>query len=286
MGVLVPLTVYKLPGQDKYGIIDGERRYRCCQELAEEDVVVPVPANIVSPPNDMARLIYMFNIHQFREQWELMPTAMALESIIEHLDTDDGGMLSEVTGLSVTQVERCRLILSYPTKYRALSIDGTKSERIPSNFWVELHPVLMLIEELLPGLAQEMGRERLIDRMVEKYRAKRIRSVIHFRRILEANEVQREGDDHEAFVDRLHDYVLSPDLETREAFDAFILETRRVNKAVDASSAFIRAMEAAKLSYATEGREELIDNLRKVLAYVEDLLSRLQGEDPPEEPEE
>ena len=231
----------------------------------------------------MARLIYMFNIHQFREQWELMPTALALESIMEHLKTNDTGTLSEVTGLSVTQVERCRLILSYPTKYRALSMDGRKSERIPSNFWVELHPVLMLIEGLLPKLAQEMGREGLIDRMVEKYRANRIRSVIHFRRILEANEVQSEGDDREAFIDRLRDYVLDVKLETRAAFDTFILETRRVSKAVDASIAFIKAMDAAKLSYATEGREELIESLRKVLAYVQNLLSTLESQDPPEE---
>ena len=85
------------------------------------------------------------------------------------------------------------------------------------------------------------------------------------------------------FVDRLREYVLDPDLETRAAFDGFILETRRVTKAVDASKAFIRAMNAAKLTYATEGREELIANLRKVLGYVQDLLGRLEGEDPPDD---
>ena len=282
-GVLVPLTVYKLPGQDKYGIIDGERRYRCCQELGRDGVIVSVPANVVSAPDDMARLIYMFNIHQFREQWELMPTALALESVIEELRTDDAATLSEVTGLSLTQVERCRVILSYPEGYRALSMDGSKAERIPSNFWVELYPVLTLIEGELPDLAQEMGREGLIDRMVAKYKAKRIRSVIHFRRILEANDVQGEGEGREQFVDQLREYVLDPNLETRRAFDGFILETRRVTRVVDASESFIRAMDAAKLTYATEGREELIENLRKVLAYVQDLLGRLEGEDPPED---
>ena len=279
-GVLVPLTAYKLPGQDKYGIIDGERRYRCCQELSDEDDKVLVPANIVEPPDEMARLIYMFNIHQFREQWELMPTALALESVMKPLSTDDPGTLSEVTGLSTTQVERCRLILSYPTKYRTLSIDGKKSERIPSNFWVELHPVLALMEKLLPDIAKEEGREGLIDRMVEKYKENRIRSVIHFRRILEANDVQDEGNGRDAFVDRLREYVLDPDLETRRAFDEFILETRRVIRVADASNAFIRAMDAAKLTYATEKREELIKTLRNVLEYVRTLLDSLEGQEP------
>ena len=282
-GVLVPLTVFRLRGQDKYGIIDGERRYRCCQELAEEDVNIVIPANIVSPPDEMARLIYMFNIHQFREQWELMPTALALQSVIEHLGTDDTDTLSEVTGLSVLQAERCRLILSYPEKYRALSIDGKKSERIPSNFWVELHPVLELFQRLLPDLARELGQDGLIDRMVEKYRAKRIRSVIHFRRILEANEVQGEGDGRDLFIDKLRNYVLEPELETRAVFDDFIVETRRISRVVDASAAFIRAIDAAKLSYASEGREELIENLRKVIDYVQDLLNKLEGDDPPDD---
>ena len=282
-GVLVPLTVYKLPGQDKYGIIDGERRFRCCQELVVDNPSIPIPANVVSPPDEMARLIYMFNIHQFREQWELMPTARALDSVIKNLETDDTAMLSEVTGLSVRQVERCRLILSYPERYQALSMEGDKSKRIPSNFWVELHPVLDLIEELLPKLTNEIGREPIIDSMVEKYRTNRIRSVIHFRRIMEANEVQEDGESRTEFVDQLRNYVLDPDLETRAAFDVFIVDSRRVTKTVDASAAFIKAMEAAKLSYASEGRNELIENLREVLVYVQGLLSKLEGEDPPDD---
>lgn len=280
-GVLVPLTVYKLPGQDKYGIIDGERRYRCCQELAVDDPDIPIPANIVSPPDEMARLIYMFNIHQFREQWELMPTARALQTVIENLEKDDTATLNEVTGLGAQQVERCRLILSYPTKYQALSMEGERSKRIPSNFWVELHPVLELIGRLLPDLAHEIGRDGLIDRMVGKYRAKKIRSVIHFRRILEANEVQESPGGREDFVDQLRNYVLDKDQETRAAFDRFIVDNRRVNRAVDASAAFLRAMDAAKLSYASESRDELIDSLRKVLAYVQALLGKLEGDDPP-----
>ena len=253
-GVLVPLTVYKLPGQEMYGIIDGERRFRCCQELAVDRPGISIPANVVSPPDDMAMLIYMFNIHQFREQWELMPTARALESVIKNLDTDDPATLSEVTGLGMQQVERCRLILSYPTKFQALSMEGDRSKRIPSNFWVELHPVLDLIEDLLPDLTNKMGREQIIDNMVAKYREKRIRSVIHFRRIMEANEVQEGGVSREEFVDQLRNYVLDPNLETRTAFDGFIVDSRRVTKVVDASAAFIKAMETAKLSYASEGR--------------------------------
>ena len=280
-GVLVPLTVYKLPGQDLYGIIDGERRFRCCKEIAEDDPDVRIPANIVAPPNEMAHLIYMFNIHQFREQWELMPTAIALKTVIEYLGTEETTTISEVTGLRAKQIERCRLILSFPEKYQALSMDGDPSQRIPSNFWVELHPVLELIEEILPDLFDEKGRDGLIDDMLVRYGTKKIKSVIHFRKILEANEVQENAESNEEFVDQLREYLRSTDLEIKEVFDRFIVDTQRVNKVVTASRVFLRAVEAARMSYASERREDLIASLREVLDYVGELLEKLEGEDPP-----
>ena len=132
-------------------------------------------------------------------------------------------------------------------------------------------------------MVEEIGRDQITDHMVAKYRTNQIRSVIHFRRILEANEVQESVESREEFVDKLRNYVLDPDLETRAAFDKFIVDSRRVAKVADATTAFIKAMDAAKLSYASEGRGELIDNLHEVLTYVQDLLSKLEGEDPPDD---
>ena len=81
-GVLVPITVYPLKGQDKYGILDGERRYRCCADLKAEGLELDIPANVVDPPSRVAGLLYMFSIHQYRQQWELMPTALSLETVM------------------------------------------------------------------------------------------------------------------------------------------------------------------------------------------------------------
>ena len=156
-GVLVPLTIYKLPGQRRYAIVDGERRYRCCSELSQEGLAIKVPANIVGAPDPTSSLIYMFNIHQFRQQWELMPTAYALKSLIDQLGTDDVDQLTELTGLSAPQVERCKTVLSFPNKFQRMSMDPDQKMRIPSNFWVELHPVLDLTERLLPDLIKKEG---------------------------------------------------------------------------------------------------------------------------------
>ncbi len=284
-GVLVPLTIYPLPGQDKYAIVDGERRYKCCSDLDDEGIDIEIPANIVAPPDSMASLIYMFNIHQFRQQWELMPTAIALKSVIEELGTDDNRELTQLTGLSDPQVERCKIILSFPDRHQEMSMDLNPRTRIPSNFWVELYPVLDLAKKLIPGLFEERGRDGLTDLLIKKYRDKRIKSVIHFRRILEAYDVQ-EGDEHgvQEVTDQLREYILSPKMDTRRAFDRFISDPRRIQKATQAADRFINDLQRAKIDHAIDNKDELIRKLMIVRQYVDDLLAKLEGEDqPPEE---
>ena len=283
-GVLVPLTVYQLPGQNKYAIVDGERRYRCCSDLAGEGLDITIPANVISAPDSMSSLIYMFNIHQFRQQWELMPTAIALKSVIDRLGKDDNEELTELTGLSEPQVERCKTILSFSDRYQKMSMDPDPASRIPSNFWVELFPVLNLAKKLVPDIVENEGRDGITDRLIEKYRNKRIRSVIHFRRILEAHDVQEErAEGGSEVADQLREYILSPDLETRAAFDGFITDSRHVQKATEAADKFISELKKAKIDHATDDKNALIQKLTNVLEYVQALLAKLEGEDPPSE---
>jgi len=191
-GVLVPITVYEVKGQNKYAILDGERRYRCCLDLEGEGLEITIPANIVDPPDKIAGILYMFSIHNFREQWELMPTALSLQIVMKELGEEDTTRLSKITGLSDPQIERCKILLGFPKKYQDLSLEPDPTTRIPSNFWTEAYPVLNLAEETLPTLTKKIGRDGITDNLVEKYRVKQIKSVIHFRRIIEAYDVASE----------------------------------------------------------------------------------------------
>ena len=236
----------------------------------------------------MASLIYMFNIHQFRQQWELMPTAKALQSVIDGLGTDDTGALTELTGLGERQVERCKLLLSFSEKHQELSLEPDPKLRIPSNFWVELFPVLDLTNRLLPDLVADEGRDGIADRLVDKYRKKRIRSVIHFRRIMEAYDAQEEQEDKEgieAVGDRLREYILDPKIETRAAFDGFIVDRRSRQRAAQAVDKFMSELRRARIDHVIEGRDALIAKLTEVLKFVETLLAKLEGQDPPSEEE-
>jgi len=80
VGILVPLTVYQntkdLP-KENYIILDGERRWRCATEIGLETI----PANVIDEPKDITQnILFMFNIHHFRKEWALFPTALSWRS--------------------------------------------------------------------------------------------------------------------------------------------------------------------------------------------------------------
>ncbi|MEY2550136.1 MAG: ParB family transcriptional regulator, chromosome partitioning protein [Verrucomicrobiota bacterium] len=279
-GVLVPLTLYRPRGQKKYSILDGERRYRCCVELEEEGQHIDIPANVVSPPSKIAGILYMFSIHNFREQWELMPTALALKTIMDTLEERDNVAINKLTGLSEPQIERCKILLQYPDKYQQMSLLADPAERIPSNFWIELFPVLELCKNQLPDLYEEHTRNGVVDLLIEKYRARKIKSVIHFRRIMEAYEVA--DDQRGRVLQRLRSYILNKDVETRQAFDEFVVDERRVRNAIDACGDFVRGLQRLKLDYTLD-RDELRAALQEVRQFVNDTLTKLEGSDPSSE---
>src|SRR3954452_22187671 len=117
-GVLVPVYVYPDPEQEGfYRLIDGERRWKIAQRLGLETIPALVRP---SAPDPEKNIIEMFNIHKVREDWEDMPTARALQQVMERNDTQDPDELRRLTGVSKEQISRFQLILELPTQYQEM----------------------------------------------------------------------------------------------------------------------------------------------------------------------
>lgn len=289
-GVLVPLTVYQAKGQTKFSILDGERRFRCVVDLTKEGHLGPdgrellLPANIVEPPTKIAGLLYMFSIHNFREGWELMPTALSLKIVMEDLGETDNKALSKLTGLSEPQIERCKKLIDLPERFQELSLDPDPKTRIPSNFWIESAPVLDFAIAEIPTL-KTLGRNRATDKLVEKYRKKKIKSVIHFRRIMDAYDMSDGDEDtRQKILRRTEQYFLSPELETRAAFDEFVVEMRRTQTALSECEDFVSRIKKLKLRYIADDtdRKKLREALEKVRLLCLTLDASLRGSDDPD----
>jgi hypothetical protein len=226
----------------------------------------------------------MFSIHGFREQWELMPTALSLETVMRELGEEDPKKLSNLTGLSLPQIERCKKLLQFPKHFQDMSLDLDPRTRVPSNFWIEVLPVIELVRVHLPELTERLTRNGVTQKLVDKYRAKRIKSVIHFRRVVEAFEFTDSPEKKAVLVDTLRRYVLDLQLETREAFDEFVVDNRRVQNAIAACQTFLGDLRKYKLQFVTD-KDELISSLKQVSDYISYLQERLTGNDPPPTPE-
>lgn len=289
-GVLVPITVFRAPGQTKFSILDGERRYRCVRELKKEGrggkdgAELTLPANVVEPPTKIAGLLYMFSIHNFREAWELMPTALSLKVVMKELGEYDNQALVKLTGLSNAQIERCKKLLTFPEHFQEMSLDPDPKTRIPSNFWIEALPVIDLALDKLPTI-KNLGRDKATEKLVVKYRDRKIKSVIHFRRIMEGYDLAEDEPPTQAkVIRRVEEFFLNPKLETRDAFDEFVVGKKRVQNALSACEEFIAQLQKFKLTYTTdeEERKNLREALRDVRKYCKSLEEALKGSDDPE----
>src|SRR2546426_1345404 len=136
LGILVPITAYRAPGRRQastttYVLLDGERRWRCAQELALE----VIPAIVVQEPTEEQNILTMFHIHNVREGWQLMPTALKLQTLMKRLQETNERQLAELTQLSISQIRRCKILLTYPKKFQNMML-APQSERMKADFFI------------------------------------------------------------------------------------------------------------------------------------------------------
>ncbi len=213
-----------------------------------------------------------------------MPTALSLKIVMEELEETDNSALTKLTGLSEPQIERCKLLIALPERFQEMSLDPDSKTRVPSNFWIESAPVLDLaVAEI--GTIRDLGRMRATDKLVEKYRAKKIKSVIHFRRILDAYEITEDDPDaRRKVLRRVEQFFLNRDLETRAAFDEFVLDVRRTRSALTECEEFVSRLRRLKLTYIADDddRSALRTALQDVRIFCMSLEQILGGTDDPD----
>jgi ParB family chromosome partitioning protein len=213
-GILVPLTVYKRSSDEKYVLLDGERRWRCAQDLNLQ----VLPCNVIHEPTRVENILRMFSIHNTRKDWELVPTALKLETLIRILNEKSNTRLARLTGMSTPRIEQCRKILTFPKKYLDLAILGNEN-RISGDFFPLLYDFLEEIEKM-PEIPNEFSRNQITEIMIEKYRTRHLRGVLDLRTLKRAYADSRHLDvSLSSQVRATRQYLRSQDMTTSEFYD-------------------------------------------------------------------
>lgn len=263
VGILVPLTVYRPAGSRKYSILDGQRRWMCAQELGK----TTVPINEVAEPTVAQNIVTMFQIHKLRADWELMPTALKLQVLMQELDETRDKPLAELTRLDVAVVVRCKKLLWYPKKYQNLMLFPEPHQRVKADFFIELYPI---VNDRNVKKAKWYDRDGFIDGMLQKYQDRRsgIKSVTDFRTIKQHITAAAKADQTAKVIERLREFLSSNDL----TISHLEISSATIHKrAAKLSSGISKLIEELHKVEAREfyGEEELWKKLEQMLMLIE-----------------
>jgi ParB/RepB/Spo0J family partition protein len=210
VGILVPLTVYQRRSDGQFVILDGQRRWMCAQKLSMPNV----PVNQVAEPTLVQNIVTMFQIHQLREDWELMPTALKLDLLMKELQEKSERKLAELTGLDVAMVTRCRKLLSYPKEFQDQMLEPDPAKRVKADFFIELYP---LLQDRAVTKMPAYSRTTLTKKMLEKYQNPKggIKAVTDFRKVKQHIRNARKAGKVAVLSHKLKEFVeqveLNPD---------------------------------------------------------------------------
>ncbi|OQW29912.1 MAG: hypothetical protein A4E19_11200 [Nitrospira sp. SG-bin1] len=267
VGILVPLTVFKRRSDNVYVILDGERRWRCAKELGRETV----PVNEVAEPTRAQNIVTMFQIHQLREDWELMPSALKLEVLMDELKETNDKKLAALTGLDQAVIVRCKKLLSYPKKYQDLMLDPDPIKRVKADFFIELYAVRT---DRLVNKMDWFRKNKFTNRMLEKYQANAgIKAVTDFRLMKQHISNARKAGKTNTITRRLKEFTEDDSLSLShlEIKSAEIHETvKRIMKNIDQLQSVLKQMEVEEFY----GQEELWARLEELSILIRDRIAK------------
>jgi ParB/RepB/Spo0J family partition protein len=268
VNILVPLTVYWAKRQKTWFILDGQRRWICAQELGLKHV----PVNQVAEPELVQNIVTMFQIHKLRADWELMPTALKLQVLMDALEEKREKQLAALTGLDQAVVARCKKLLSFPKKYQDMMLVPDPEKRVKADFFIELNAVLR------DRNVQRMPwfhTEKFTTQMLDRYSAGKLKAVTDFRKVKQHINTAVKAGRTKAISDRLKEFAEQPTLPVEHLAiqsAAVTAKVREVTTTVRKLEQLLRHMNAADY-YGEEALwsrlEALVDLIRVRLAEVE-----------------
>lgn len=185
VGIKVPISVYREKTQ--YVLLDGERRWRCARKLN----LKTMPALVQPKPDPLENLLMMFNIHNVRVRWDLLPMAYKLKQIKGMLEKEEKSPspqdLASITGLNVTTVKRALELLELPNKYQELLLEEIKKPRdkqkVKVDLFIEIRKALRSVERHVPEVFDKVSPNMFLDVMFYKYTKEIENNVVNFRMI-------------------------------------------------------------------------------------------------------
>jgi hypothetical protein len=224
----------------------------------------------------------MYNIHALREQWDYFTIAASLKRIIDLFEEDNGYApnereLSDLTGLTVGAIRRCRLIIDLPERFKEallVELDKPKSQqKLSEDFFIEMERALKTVTRRLPEY--ESVQDQIRDVLIQKFQQGTINAVTDFRQLSKiATAIQGLGLAHRT-AKRALDRVFDPARRygIKEAYKQtveFEYYEKKASRDVEHLAEFIDTV--VEEERAAELDDEIVSNLRTLYESLDRLL--------------
>jgi len=166
MGILVPILVYK-KSENKYVLLDGERRWRAFKILSKEDFIKyrTIKANVIEKPISKEKNYeIMFNVHMERKPWNTAATAIAIGELIVKYPNLTEKQLAKKLHVKTSRIREAMQFLRAPKELQMRAYIGELKE---------YHLILLIrslesCENVFPELFTKKTFEDTIISCIEK----------------------------------------------------------------------------------------------------------------------
>lgn len=276
VGIQVPITVYWEDSKKKYALIDGERRWRCARKLNEKEI----PAIIYPKPSPLENILRMFNIHNVRREWDLLPTALKLKEVKKLLKKQlkrepKAKDLSVATGVSLATVRRAEALLNIPQKYQNMLLKELKKpkskQEITEDLFLEMAKALNAMEKYVPEIMEDVPKVEIIDAFVAKYKQKIIKNIVRFRDVSKIARAEKADVARQKVVPILIKLIKKPKYTIEEAYNDSVAVSYEIRGIVTQIKALNKRLNTS-LKYG-----QMSKTIKKELKYLLRTINKIIG---------
>lgn len=273
VGIKVPVSLYQ--DDERFVLIDGERRWRCAKRL-NLDVI---PAIVQPKPSRLENILMMFNIHNVRVDWDPMPMALKLKEVRDLLQKEgratNAKALAAVTGVPLPSVRRALDLLDLPQKYQRMLLKEAEKprgeQRIKADLFIEVYKSLHAVERHAPEVLDEVSKTKYIDSMVQKYVRGVIDNVVAYREVSRIARAELAGVDRREAIPALVKLVKTRDYSIKDAY------RDTVQAAYERRDLLSRLQGVADRLKAIPTGADLDPGMREILERLRSEIARLLG---------
>jgi ParB/RepB/Spo0J family partition protein len=272
-GILVPLTVYK-DGRN-FTLLDGERRWRCSIRLGLHQV----PVIIQEKPDRITNIMMMFAIHNARQDWDPLPTALKLEELEKVITKASGEppterRLAAAASLSPGEVRRYRKILAIPLHLRRELMNELKKsrseQRLTVDHVIEASDGVARIAKT--GIITTDEKNGLVEIIVAKFRTEVLKSTVEPRKLSRiARAVEREQVSAPAVRREIKKFISSPNYTINQMFENTVEQadfSHGTEQLIRRSLVRLKEIRTREMEVSPELRRALEDLIKEVRAML------------------